>query len=164
MSDNKPAAEVDVTKDWQATQGQKSPPSAFAFSPRCRGSSPSAARSPGSSCSTAQVRPWKPAAADRHPGRDRDLRDCRQPDVEGGQQARSGPRVREVQVLRPEPARRDHHADRLPAAGCPDLHGQGHGPEEQEDRRRRRCRAGRGRDTDRGRAGTRRRSSNTPRT
>ena len=67
-------------------------------------------------------------------------------------------------VLLPEPARRDHHADRLPAADCPDLHGQGHGPQEQEDRRRRRRRSGGRRDADRRRASTRRRSSSTPRT
>ena len=42
----------------------------------------------------AQVRPRKPAAADRHPGRDRDFRNRRQLAVEGGQQARSGPRIR----------------------------------------------------------------------
>ena len=85
MSDNEPGPEVDVTKDWRATQGQNSSASVFAFSPRSPGSSPSAARSPGSSCSAAQVRSREPAVADRHPGRDRDLRHCRQPDVESGQ-------------------------------------------------------------------------------
>ena len=97
-----------------------------------------------------QVRPREPRAVDRNPGRDRDLRDCRQPDVEGGQQARSGARVRPRQVLLPEPARRDHHGDRVPAAHRPDLHEQGHGSEEQEDRRRRRCRRRDRRNADRG--------------
>ena len=40
---------------------------------------------------------------------------------------------------------------RLPAAHCPDLHGQGHGPEEQEDRGRHRRRPGGGRDVHRDR-------------
>ena len=52
MADNKPAAEVDVTKEWRATQARSQPPRAFAFSPRSRGSLPLAARSPGLFCST----------------------------------------------------------------------------------------------------------------
>ncbi len=52
MSDDKPVTDTDITKDWRATQGQSPLPSASEFLPRYRGLSPSAARSPGSSCST----------------------------------------------------------------------------------------------------------------
>src|SRR5262245_18097864 len=70
----------------------------------------------------AQVRPRKPAAADRHSGWNRDFRNRRPLAVEGGQQARPGPRIRHVQVLLPKPAGRNHHGDCLPPAGSPDLH------------------------------------------
>ena len=52
MADNKPAAGGNLTKDWQATQDQKSAATRRAFSLRSRGPLPLAARSLGLFCST----------------------------------------------------------------------------------------------------------------
>ena len=58
MSDDKPTEDVDVTKEWRATHGQEFCRQAASHLRRDRrGSSPSAARSPGSSCSTGTIRP-----------------------------------------------------------------------------------------------------------
>ena len=111
MPDNKPAEEVDVTKEWRATHGQKSAATRL----RIFAAIAWVVAIGGEIAGIVMLRQHKfdhgnLAAADRPAGRDRDLRDCRQPDVEGGQQARSGQQGRHGQVLLPEPARRDHHA------------------------------------------------------
>ena len=90
MADNKPAPEVDVTKEWRATQGQKSAATRLRLFAAMLGHRHRHRNRRDRHAPPAQVRPRQPAAADRPPGRDRRVRDRRQPDVEGGQQARPG--------------------------------------------------------------------------
>ena len=102
MSDEKPAADVDVTKEWRATQGQKSAATRL----RIFAVIAWVIAIGGEIAGIVLLRQHKfdhgnLAAVDRPAGWDRNLRDCRQPDVEGGQQARSGEQVRAGQVLRP---------------------------------------------------------------
>ena len=149
MTDKKPAA--DVTKDWQATQGQKSAATRLRLFAALSWIIAIGGEIAGvvllyqhkfdhgnlplligilvgiAIFAIAGNLLWK--AANRHdPARASDT----------------------FRFFVPKPARRDHHGDCLPPAGSPDLHRQKHGPAEQEGCRRRGCYAGRDRSADRG--------------